>query len=80
MQHVTELPEDVFQMKREWICSDHSGSSNNRSSGSAGIYQYDRNFLGYDRCLYDHRSCDRKLRSARTDRSGNRRDVHRFWH
>ena len=21
-------------------------------------------------CLYDHRSCDRKLRSARTDRSG----------
>lgn len=46
--------------------------------GSAGIYQYDRNFLGYDRCLYDHRSCDRKLRSARTDRSGNRRDVHRF--
>ena len=48
------------------------------ASGSAGIYQYDRNFLGYDRCLYDHRSCDRKLRSAWTDRSGNRRDVHRF--
>ena len=68
----------MFSNKLEWICSDHSGSSNNRSSGSAGIYHMTGTFWRYDRCLYDPQVLRSQARSAWTDRSGNRRDVHRF--